>query len=132
MKPQAAAGTEVSMRTASARVRSWRWRTQYPSRWVWIELSMTWLTWAPESEKVMTAAGWRRKGEIRSGSSEVSGWMKNWPNPVSTARSIMRVTGSVPRRAASTATLVYGGRGRSIRIQPLEVGRRASAPMARR
>ena len=48
------------MRTASSRVNSWRSRTQCPSRWVWIDESAIWLRWAPESEKVMTARGWRR------------------------------------------------------------------------
>ena len=47
------------MRTASSRVNSWRSRTQWPSRWVWIEESAIWLRWAPESENVMTVRGWR-------------------------------------------------------------------------
>ena len=57
--PQASAGASVTMRTASSRVNSPRSRTQWPSRWVWIDESAIWLRWAPESLKVMTARGWR-------------------------------------------------------------------------
>ena len=59
LKPQARAGARVSIRTASSRVNSWRSRTQWPSRWVWMEESAIWLRWAPESEKVITVRGWR-------------------------------------------------------------------------
>ena len=55
-KPHAVAGAKVIIRTASSRVKTSRSRTQWASRWVWIEQSMIWLTWAPESEKVISRA----------------------------------------------------------------------------
>ena len=59
------------MRTASSSVSAWRSRTQWASRWVWIEESMIWLTCAPESEKVMTVRGWRMISQSVVG---VCGW----------------------------------------------------------
>ncbi len=57
VKPHAIAGASVSMRTASSSVNSCRSRTQYPSRWVWIDASAIWLRCAPESENVITVRG---------------------------------------------------------------------------
>ena len=56
-KPQAVAGSRVSMRTASSRLSAPFSRTQWLSTWVCSEESMIWETCAPESEKVTTERG---------------------------------------------------------------------------
>ena len=47
------------MRTACSRVNACLARTQWLSTWVWSDESMSWETWAPESENVVTVRGCR-------------------------------------------------------------------------
>ena len=117
-KPQAVAGGEVSLRIASSRVNASRSRTQCPRKCVGIELSMSWVTCAPESENVGMQRGCCMISSTTSWSPLRIGWRKNWSRSVSSARSIMHSTGSTPRSAATSATVRYGGVGWSMtRIQ---------------
>ena len=79
-----------------------------------MEQSAIWLTWAPESENVITVRGWRMALRSAAGSAPPIGCMKNWSNPDSRARSSTSSTGSTPRAAAISATVWFGGTGRSM------------------
>ena len=79
---------------------------------------MIWLTWAPESENVTSARGCFMIDSRCSGSRLAMIWMKNCSKFVASARSIITSTGSWPVSAARSATVGFGGTGRSrMRIQ---------------
>ena len=62
-----------------------------------IELSAIWLTWAPESEKVIAVRGWRMIVSRSSSDEGAKRWMKNWSRSgLASAMSIMISTGSRP------------------------------------
>ena len=112
------AGANVRLRTASSRVNASTSRTQWASRCVCNELSMIWLTWAPESENVTSARGCFMIDSRCSGSRLAMTWTKNCSKFGLQREVDHHVDGILASSAARSATVGLGGTGCSrMRIQ---------------